>query len=197
MRTLAPSVLAFFFACSAIGCSGSPAPASRSPDPIAPAVADPAAAVPSGITARSLFCAYGGVGLVPDLLPPGYETMFVSMVFEIDNPGPPLAGVTVAGASLRDATGAPLASLVRLDHFVDLSAEPAPDPTWGSFAVYLNGTGTPFTGTLPTGTTRLRIHYSISSSAGLPYPDHCRAELSTSAGPLVIEGPLDGVWPTS
>lgn len=150
----------------------------------------------AGITGRSLFCAYGGVGSVPDPLPPGYETTFVSMVFEIDNPGPPVAGVSVAGASLRDDAGAPLASLARLDHFVDLSGEPAPDPTWGSFAVHLNGTGTPFLGALPTGITRLRIRYAIPSSARLPTADHCRAELSTSVGPLVIAGPLDGVWPS-
>jgi len=32
-----------------------------------------------------------------------------------------------------------------------------------------------------------------SSSAGLPSTDHCRAELSTRAGPLVIEDPRWGV----
>lgn len=122
--------------------------------------------------------------------------MFATTAFEIDNPGPPIAGVTIAGASLRDAAGVPVASMLRLVHFVDLTAEPEPDPTWGSFAVFLNPEGTPFSGALPSGRTRLRIRYSIEArftDAAL-----CRVEIGgIGAAPVIIEGRVDGVWPTS
>ncbi len=198
MRTLLRLSLVLLSACSG---SAAPAPAPASPPAPneAPAVvaADPPTAIGATLAGRSLFCAYGGVGVVPDPLPPGYETMFVSMVVEIDNPGPPITGVTVVAASLRDASGATLAPLLRVDHFVDLSGALAPDPTWGSFAVYLNPEGTPFSGALPTGRTRLRLRYSISPGL-TAYPDHCRLELGgIGAAPLVIEGGLDGSWPTS
>ena len=56
----------------------------------------------SAPTATLLFCAYGGVGTVPDPLPPGYETEFASIVVELDNPGSAIDGVTVLGASLLE-----------------------------------------------------------------------------------------------
>ena len=168
-------------------CSGAPAPATE-PSP----AAEPAAP----FTVRPLFCVYGGVGLVPVPTPPDYETVFVTQVFEIDNAGPEVSGVTLDGASLRDASGGTLAALRRLDHFVDLTGDPPPDPTWGSFAVFLNGTGTPFLGTLPSGTTRLRIRYAISET-GMAMPDGCRAELTLGATSVVVEGPMSGALPSS
>lgn len=174
-----------------------PVPASpTAPGTVPPA--DPAVApVPSSVlTVRSLFCAYGGVGLVPVPLPPGYETNFVAHVIEIENPGPPIANVTVAAAALLDPSGHELVRLRRIDHFVDLTHAPPPDPSWGSFAVYLNPAGAPFTGTLPTGTTRLRVRYSIDSP-GLSTPSHCRIELDGLPGAASVEGALDGTWPTS
>jgi hypothetical protein len=156
--------------------------------------ASPAPAV--GATVRSAFCAYGGVGIVPDPLPPGYETTFVEHVFTIENPGPPLAGVLVESAGLTDPSGRVIAPVMRIEHVVDLTHEPPPDPSWGSFAVNLNPTGTPWAGTLPTGTSRLRVRYWIAP-LGLRSPSHCRLELSGLGAPVTIEGPLDGALPTS
>lgn len=145
---------------------------------------------------HSLFCVYGGVGIVPVPTPPGYETAFVTQVFEIENAGPEVSGVTLERASLRDGSGGEIASMLRLDHFVDLTDDPPPDPSWGSFAVFLNGTGTPFTGTLPSGTRRLRIRYAISEM-GMAPPEACHAELRLGATPLAIDGLISGALPSS
>jgi hypothetical protein len=147
-------------------------------------------------TLTPLFCAYGGVGIVPDPLPPGYETMFASAVVQIDNAGPPIAAVTLAGASLVDPAGGVLASLVRLDHLVVLPEIAPTGPTMGSFAVYLNPEGTPFDGALPTGRTILRARFSIDRSPEV-FPVRCRLELAGGRAPMVSNGGLDGVWPTS
>lgn len=177
MRTsLAAFVLALLAACS----GGTPPPETP--------VAD------RGLTATSLFCAYGGVGIVPDPLPPGYETQFASMVIAIDNPGPPIPAVSVAGLTLVDAAGTALASLQRVDHVVVLDAVEPEGPTMGRFAVYLNAEGRPFDGTLPTGHTIVRARVSLDHGPGA-FPAHCRLSLAGTS--LTIEGGLDGSWPTS
>ena len=146
-------------------------------------------------TATTLFCAYGGVGLVPDPLPPGYETEFAVIVVELDNPGTAVEGVSVLGAVLLDGAGAATASLRRVDHVVVLPDAP-PDPSLGIFAVYLNPEGAPFTGTVPPGRTRLRVRFSLDRDP-VALPARCRLELGgLGATPLVIEGNVDGSWPT-
>ena len=156
----------------------------------------PSPPVESAPTGTSLFCAYGGVGLTPDPLPPGYETDFAVIVVELENPGPPIDGVTVLGATLLDEAGAAIASLRRVDHFVVLPPLEAPGPTLGIFAVYLNPDGTPFTGSLPTGRTQLRVRFSLDRDPPT-MPARCRVELGgIGSSPLVIEGTVDGSWPT-
>jgi hypothetical protein len=136
------------------------------------------------------------VGLVPDPLPPGYETEFASIAIELDNPGSAIDGVTVLGASLLDAAGATTASLRRVDHFVVMPPLETPGPSLGIFAVYLNPEGTPFTGTLPPGRTVLRVRFSIDRDPVL-LPARCRLQLGgVGSSPLVIEGGVDGSWPT-
>ena len=157
--------------------------------------------IPAGMsgaspTATMLFCAYGGVGLTPDPLPPGYETEFAAMAFQIDNPGPARSGVTVVGAALLDSTGATTASLRRLDHFVLLPALETPGPSLGIFAVYLNPPGSPFTGVIPHGRSQLRVRLSLDRAPSAP-PARCHLELGgMGASPQVIEGKVDGSWPT-
>lgn len=141
-----------------------------------------------------LFCAYGGVGMTPDPLPPGYETQFAEMVIEVNNPGPELAGVTVAAATMVGGQGATAASLRRVDRFVVLPELETPGPTLGTFAVYLNPKGTPFTGTLATGRTRLRVRMSIDR-APAEMPARCNLTLGGPA-PKAIAGKVDGTWPT-
>jgi hypothetical protein len=159
-------------------------------------VSPPTPPVDSAPTGTSLFCAFGGVGTTPDPLPPGFETNFAVIVIELQNSGPPINGVTVLDASMLDEAGAAIASLRRVDHFVVLTQLEAPGPTLGIFAVYLNPDGTPFTGSLPTGRTQLRVRFSLDHGpSGMPA--RCRVELGgIGSSPLVIEGTVDGSWPT-
>ncbi|MBI5533514.1 MAG: hypothetical protein HY898_12410 [Deltaproteobacteria bacterium] len=181
MKHFAAAVICTLAALLAPGCT-------RTSTPMPPTSAAP--------TATMLFCAYGGVGTVPDPLPPGYETDFASMVIEVDNPGSAISGVTVAGASLLDEHGAAAASLRRVDHFVVLPTLEKPGPKLGIFAVYLNPEGTAFTGDLPTGRTKLRVRMSIARAPSA-LPARCRLNLGgVGASPLVIEGKVDGSWPT-
>src|SRR4249919_2544069 len=87
-----------------VACGGS-TPPSSTPSP--------------AVTGAPRFCAYGGVGIVPDPLPPGYETNFAAIVVEVQNDsGAPITGVTVSGGGLVGSDGARIASLQRVDHFV-------------------------------------------------------------------------------
>ncbi len=179
MKQLVALVLGTLLAGSAAACS-------RTSTPVPPATSE--------ITARVLFCAYGGVGMMPNPLPPGYETQFAEIVIEVNNPGAALGGVTVASANLLDAQGANAASMRRVDRFVVLPPLETPGPTLGIFAVYLNPKGTPFTGTLAPGRTQLRARVSIDRDPSA-VPAQCRITLGGPA-PKVIEGKVDGSWPT-
>jgi hypothetical protein len=150
----------------------------------------------SSLTATPLFCAYGGVGTVPDPLPPGYETEFASIVIAVENAGAPIEHVSVTTAALLDASGATVATLHRIDHVVVLGAIAPTGPTMGTFAVHLNPTGVPFDGTLPTGRTNLRARFSIDSVSTAIVPTQFRIELNANGTVLVVTGPVDGSWPT-
>lgn len=138
------------------------------------------------------FCAYGGLS-TPS--PPDAENVFASMVIEIDNPASPVHGVTVQSAALLDASSAPVASLRRIDHFVEFRPE-EPSAAQGSFAVHLNPPGTPFNGDLPAGKTTLRVRMSLDRPPG-DFAPRCRVELAgLGSAPLIVEGRVDGVWGT-
>jgi hypothetical protein len=190
-------VLAAVVAAAVCACTSSSAPPPPAP-PVGTSAAPPAPSAPaaSTLTGTALFCAYGGVGTTPDPLPPGYETEFAAIVVELDNAGPAIADVTVLAAALVDATGATTASLRRVDHIVVMPPLATPGPTLGTFAVYLNPEGTPFDGRLEPGRTRLRIRFSLDH-APTAMPARCRLELGAPGpSPLVIDGGVDGSWPT-
>lgn len=199
-----------FVLASAGACGGAPATDGLALPPAAPAeggtrpgVSPPPAApvgpAPPGAEAPALtplFCAYGGVGVVPVPTPPDFDVQFASVVVRAENPGPPLSGVALAGVALLDEAGAPLAVMRRVDHLVVLDSVEPPGPAAGSFAVYLGPEGRPFDGTLPTGATILRARVALDA-APIAFPAHCRLELSGAAAALTAEVALDGVWPTS
>ena len=136
------------------------------------------------------------MGVLPDPVPPGYETRFASIVVQFDNPGAPIAGVSIEGAALLDGSGAPLASLRRVEHIVVMPPLAAPGPTHGAFAVHLNPAGTPFDGQLPTGRTTLRVRFSLDRAPG-GLASRCRLAFGgIGAAPLLVDRRLDGVWPT-
>jgi hypothetical protein len=150
--------------------------------------------VPSA-TGRALFCAYGGVGLVPVPAPPEFEGNLAVIVVELRNPGPVVLNVVVKDVVLLDAAGTTTA-LRRVQTVEVLSpAELAPSPRApGSWAYYLNPGGQPFNGTLRVGTTRLRIRVSLKTSPVGPV----RFQLAFGGleAPLVVEGGVNGTWPT-
>jgi hypothetical protein len=144
---------------------------------------------------RALFCAYGGVGLVPVPTPREFEADLAVIVVEVQNPGPAEPNVVVKDVVLFDAGGATI-PLRRVQAVEVLSAgEPAPSShAPGSWAYYLNPGGQPFDGTLHVGSTRLRIRVSLKTSSTRPL----RFQLVFGGlnPPLAIAGGVDGAWPT-
>jgi hypothetical protein len=165
-----------------VGCARAEPPASASPAP-----------VPT-IVAR--FCAHGGVGLTPVPTPPEFESQFVTVVVDVDNPSSDIPGVAVRELVLLDAAGGVDAPLRRVDHVVVLAYEASPPlpSSDGGWAYYLNPPGKPFTGTLPKGVTRLRVRASLKNPPRDPV--RFRLQLMGPAAPLVVEGKVDGAWPT-
>jgi hypothetical protein len=145
-------------------------------------------------TGSALFCAYGGVGLVPIPAPPEFETELAVVVVDVQNQGPAPRNVVVTDVVLVNAEGTTTA-LRRVQAVEVLStAEPAPSPRApGSWAYYLNPGGQPFNGTLRVGRTRLRIRVSLKASPVGPV----RFQLTFGLeAPLVVEGGVNGTWPT-
>jgi len=151
---------------------------------------------PAATTARPLFCAYGGVGIVPSPLPPDYDTQFVSVVLELDHPGPPSA-LRVSNVELLDASGKVATSMRRVTEMVVLDAAKTPpgrtEP--GSWAFFLNPPAEKFEGMLGKGRTRLRLRASLKS-APTGFAPRVRVTLESLPTPLVVEGEVWGVWPT-
>lgn len=150
----------------------------------------------SAPTTTPLFGAYGGVGTVPDPLPPGYETSFATSAFDVDATSA-APGLAVKAFDLLDGKGRVIASLKRVVEVVELPGGTPPGKrASGSWAFYLNPTGTPFAGTLASGRTRLRVHVALDRT---PVDvARYRVQLASPAwtAPLVIEAPIDGAWPT-
>lgn len=159
-------------------------------------VACAASTPPPAPKVTPLFSAYGGVGLVPNPLPPGYETAFATAVVDIDQAGPAAPGVSVLELVLLDAGGTVAASTKRVVHVVELpSSVPPPAPNAaGSWAFYLNPTGSPFSGTLAHGRTRLRVRVALDRMPAAPV--RFRLKLAGFGTPLAVEGAIDGAWGT-
>jgi hypothetical protein len=146
-------------------------------------------------TATVLFCAFGSVGLVPVPRPAGFESEFAVAVVGIKSSSS-LSNVPVSDFVLLGQHGETTAMkrVVQIDVF-----EPGPflyvrPGAPAKFGYYLNpgpGNGThAWDGTLPAGKIRLRIRVALNS---VPLePERFRLRL----GPYLIEGPVDGAWPT-
>jgi hypothetical protein len=146
-------------------------------------------------TTTVLFCAFGSVGLVPVPRPAGFESEFAVAVVEI-NSSAAMTNVSVSDFVLLGGHGETTAMkrVVHVDVF-----EPGPfiyvrPGAPAKFGYYLNpgpGSGThAWDRTLPAGKIRLRIRVAMKSAS--VEPERFRLRL----GPYVIEGPIDGAWPT-
>jgi hypothetical protein len=146
-------------------------------------------------SARVLFCEFGSVGFIPVPRPAGFESEFAVTVVEIRSAAA-MTNVPVSEFVLLERHGGTTA-MKRVAQVEVFEPEPfiyvsggAP----GKSAYYLNpgpGDGThPWDGTLPAGKIRLRIRVALKSAP--LEPDRFRLRL----GPHLIEGPVDGAWPT-
>lgn len=137
---------------------------------------------------RSLFCAYGGVGLRPDPRPPDYELHYAVAVVEISSPRRITdAKVTEFALFDRNQNATTLKRVVTIEEFRDHPRSASE----GSFAYYLNPAGAPWDGTLPAGTIRLRVRVALAEE-----PTDLMVRFRVSLGPFVVEGAVDGEWPT-
>jgi hypothetical protein len=176
-----------------LACSKTTSP-SPMPDPASKPLADESAK--PVVTGRTLFCAHGGVGIVPDPLPPGYETEFTSVTIDLDNPNGKTR-LTVKSIELMNESGKVAATMRRVVEIVKLDASKSPPGRTesGSWAFFLNPQGEPFDGELPPGRTRLRIRASLNASP-MEYLTRVRITLDGPQPPLVLEGDVWGSWPT-
>jgi hypothetical protein len=142
--------------------------------------------------AKSLFCAFGGVGITPIPRPPGFESEFAVAVVEI-NSSRQTANVAVSDFVLFDQDGRAATKLKRVVKVEEFDALPHPAID-GLFAYYLDTASSanhPWNGTLPAGRIRLRIRVALVDA---PIAPPVRFKLMI--GGHVIEGPVDGDWPT-
>jgi hypothetical protein len=134
-------------------------------------------------TAKALFCAHGSVGLqAPEL-----EQHFAVVVVEIDSPID-TANIVVSDFGLFDRAG----NVTRFKRVVDVEEfNRARLAGEGSFAYYLNSGGTQaWNGTLRAGRMRLRVRVALVDEPFAP------VRFRLIVGPHVIEGPVDGQWPS-
>jgi hypothetical protein len=153
---------------------------------IQPAAVQPAEADEN---AKSLFCAFGGVGLVPIQRPPGFESEFAVAVVEINSPRK-TTHAAVSDFVLFDQAGraTKIKRVVSVEVFDETRVA-----SEGLFAYYLNTTSNathPWDGTLPAGRIRLRVRVAL---VGVPVAP---IRFKLMIGRYVIEGPVDGSWPT-
>jgi hypothetical protein len=147
---------------------------------------------PGYASMKLLFCAYGSIGSQPVPPPPGFENQFAVAVVEVNSsravPNAPLPKVT-----LLYGRGKPIGTKRVIS--VEVFDEPFV-PGEGNMAFYLNTNPRGHThrwgGTLPAGMVHLRVRVALPAQAFVPIPKSCRVRI----GPYVIEGPVDGSWPT-
>jgi hypothetical protein len=137
--------------------------------------------------AKPLFCAYGGVGLVPDPLPAGYETEFAVAVVEVHSVTE-TASNAVTQFILFDKDGAE----TKMKRVVETEIFERPRvASEGEFAWYLNPGGTrPWDGRLPAGTVRIRLRVALERAPAAP------VRFRLKIGSQSLEGIVDGSWPT-
>ena len=138
--------------------------------------------------AKSLFCAYGGVvGFAPNPRPE-----FAVAVVEI-NSRRKTKNVAVSDFVMFNQAG----KATKLRRVVEVEVFDRPRvATEGLFAYYLNpisasaNSTQPWNGTLPAGRIRIRVRVELGEAPIAP------VRFKLTLGHYVIEGPVDGGWPT-
>ena len=117
------------------------------------------------------------------------------VVVEIDRTTPAL-GVSISDVELLDKTGAVVAAMKRLDRVNDIAAAGTPPALSapGSWGYFMTTSGTPFSGVLAPGTTRLQARVALDRDPR--EPERFRVTISGLGGPVVVSGPISGAWAT-
>ena len=140
---------------------------------------------------KLLFCAFGSIGLQPVPPPPGFENEFAEAVVEINNDGKvvnaPLPYVTLYAEHGKVWQTKRVVS-------VEVFDEP-----WvrgeGDVGFYMGTRGNThaWDRVLLGGMIRLRVRVALNTQQWLrPMPNRCKVTF----GPDMVEGPVDGEWPT-
>jgi hypothetical protein len=134
-------------------------------------------------SAKPLYCAFGGVGFAQ----PGEERQFAVAVVEIDSVRE-ASGIAVSNFILYDRKG----KSTNFKRVVEVEVfERERVSTEGEHTYYENSGGTrPWNGTLPSGKIRLRVRVSLAKEPIEP------VRFRLTIGNYVIEGKVDGNWPT-
>jgi len=136
------------------------------------------------IQSRTLFCAYGSIGLRPNPLPQGFETQFAIAVVEIRSPRE-IRGGAASEFTVTNQEGKETKSkrIIATEEFVRIRSNEA------DMAYYLNPEGArPWNGTLPAGTIRLRVRVALTEAPQLP------VRFRLVLGDIVFEGAVNGMW---
>ena len=139
------------------------------------------------VTIKKLYCAFGGVSLIPVPTPPDFEAQFAVVVLEVDSVIA-TPHVAVTDFALTDGAG----KTTRLKRVVSVEVFARPRvATEGIAAYYLNPGGThPWNGTLPAGKICLRIRVALPQD-----PGNAAAFMIKIDGQAVA-GSVDCCWPT-
>ena len=143
-------------------------------------------------TINSVFCTHGGVGISAEKVPPYYAVAVV----DIRLPAAASSMFRVKEFTLLSDPDLTAASMASVENIVQLEVVP---PSRFD-ATYMTPEGTPITGPLPGGLTRLRIrvrldHYPQTNSTPA-FATHYRLTLTGLGAPLTVTGKGCTEWPT-
>lgn len=172
MRSLRTTIAAF--AILLLALPSLPAPVSAAQAPKVPQV-------------TGVFCVHGGVGMSSETPPP----YFAVAVLDVDLPAAASSMLGVSEFTLLSETNVNVASLRGVEAIVRLDVVP-PSPL---DATYLNPEGTPVTGPLPPGLTRVRIRMRLDHRP-THFASRYRITLTGLGKPVSVSGTLSGEWPT-
>ena len=143
------------------------------------------------MTAAIPFCAFGGQGVIPSAA--SFDDYIrVVLVVDVTVPaGRALSGAAVSVVELRNATGAVEAAMRA--PIAITRVDPIPAKTdWESA---MKPGGAPFDGNLAAGVTRVRIEAWLTKHPR-SYPLTAHVVITTPTGPVEVDGPTNGEWPT-
>jgi len=139
-------------------------------------------------TIQTLFCAYGGTGIVPNPMPADFEAWFAVVVLEVETQNE-IREARLSDFELID-NGRQTAKMKRVVRINEFNRPRTANE--GEAAYYLNEGGTPsWDGKVPAGKIRLWIRVALDQQKHVP-----ATRFRLTFGGRVVEGPVNVRWPT-